>query len=114
MLEKLDPILSKIPLPETIKNILHGPNQDSKLGYVAIALVMYKIATPARYAATVAGTGYAIKFFVRRGMIKPVPSKDKIKQAIKDSNLKQVIQERIRKRELVKKQTFNKSKKKMY
>ena len=47
-------------------------------------------------------------------MIKPVPSKDKIKQAIKDSNLKQVIQERMKKRELVKKQTFNKSKKKMY
>lgn len=45
---------------------------------------MYKIATPARYFVTLGGTTFAIKQGIKRGLIKPMPSKDALVQIMKD------------------------------
>jgi len=60
------------------------PLRNSHLGHIAIAYFLYKVATPARYAVTLGGTTFAIKFLSQRGVIKPMPSKDKLVQIYKD------------------------------
>ncbi|CRL06311.1 CLUMA_CG018903, isoform A [Clunio marinus] len=69
------------------------PLRDSKLGHIAVAYFLYKVATPARYTVTVGGTTFAIKFLSHRGIIKPMPSRDKLVQIYKDK--KDDIQEKI-------------------
>lgn len=49
-----------------------------------IFITKYKIATPARYFVTVAGTTMAIKQGIKHGLIKPMPSKDQMVQIYKD------------------------------
>ena len=61
------------------------PLASGTLGNIAIALLLYKIATPARYAVTIFVTIKMIKILVRKGMIKPIPSKAKIKNMIQES-----------------------------
>uniref|UniRef100_T1KWA4 DUF1279 domain-containing protein n=1 Tax=Tetranychus urticae TaxID=32264 RepID=T1KWA4_TETUR len=70
--------LSDFGVPETIAKAL----ESDKMGTLAIAIVIYKLATPARYAVSIAGTVKAIKILLRRGMIKPVPPKDKLKEIV--------------------------------
>jgi len=79
-------------------------NSES-VGYVAIALILYKLATPARYAVTVGTSFYAIKYFVKRGLIKPAPTGQQIKaQVIKSrANLNQVLRDRLQKRDELRK-----------
>lgn len=60
------------------------PLRESRLGHLAIAYFLYKIATPARYTVTVGGTTFAIRFLSKRGIIKPMPSRDKLVQIYKD------------------------------
>lgn len=60
------------------------PLRDSRLGHIAVAYFLYKVATPARYTVTLGGTTFAIKFLSKRGIIKPMPSKDKLVQIYKD------------------------------
>ncbi|XP_015791634.1 uncharacterized protein C18orf19 homolog A [Tetranychus urticae] len=75
------PLVSKLRdfgVPETIAKAL----ESDKVGTLAIAVVMYKLATPARYAVSIAGTVKAIKILLRRGMIKPVPPKNKLKEIV--------------------------------
>jgi Protein of unknown function (DUF1279) len=60
------------------------PLRDSHLGHIAVAYFLYKIATPARYTVTVGGTTFAIKFLSKRGIIKPMPTKDQLVQIYKD------------------------------
>lgn len=60
------------------------PLRDSRLGHIAIAYFLYKIATPARYAVTLGGTTFSIRFLSKRGIIKPMPSRDKLAQMYKD------------------------------
>lgn len=74
------PLLEAVGLPDT----LISPLRHSGLGYIATASAMYKLATPARYAVTLGGTSIAIRQLSRRGLIKPMPTKDQIKQMIKD------------------------------
>jgi hypothetical protein len=45
---------------------------------------LYKIFTPARYFVTLAGTTFAIRQGIQRGLIKPMPSKDALVQIYKD------------------------------
>lgn len=61
--------------------------KNSKLGHVAIAYFLYKVATPARYTITLGGTTFAIKFLSKRGIIKPMPSRDKLVQIYKDKKV---------------------------
>jgi hypothetical protein len=58
--------------------------RNSHLGHVAIAYLLYKVATPARYTITLGGTTFAINVLSHRGYIRPIPSKDKLVQMYKD------------------------------
>lgn len=64
--------------------MLIKPLRDSHLGHVAIAYLLYKIATPARYTVTIGGTTFAIKYLVRGGYIKPMPTRKELVQIYKD------------------------------
>lgn len=72
---------------------LIDPVRDSSLGHIAVAYLLYKIATPARYTVTLGGTTLSIKYLVQWGYIKPMPSGAKLRQMYKDK--KENIQERI-------------------
>jgi len=58
--------------------------KNSRLGHVAIAYFLYKVATPARYFVTLGGTTFAINILSKRNIIKPMPSRDKLVQIYKD------------------------------
>ncbi|RWS00695.1 hypothetical protein B4U79_06563, partial [Dinothrombium tinctorium] len=79
----------RIGIPEVMLN----PLKVSGLGNIAIALVLYKLITPLRYAVTVAGTLGAIKIGIRKGWVKPMPSRDKMKS---------MIQKKLKEREIKK------------
>lgn len=59
---------------------LISPLKDSSLGYVAIAYAMYKIATPIRYTVTLGGTTISISYLQKFGYIKPVPTREQLKE----------------------------------
>jgi hypothetical protein len=73
--------LGSIGLPESVIT----PLSDSELGNVALAYIMYKIATPARYTVTLGGTRYAIRYLKRIGKIKEVPEGDSLRDLFADS-----------------------------
>ena len=54
------------------------------LGDVAVAYLLYKIATPARYTLTVAGTHWTVKQLRRLGYMKPAPTANSIRNLVKD------------------------------
>ncbi|XP_055371096.1 protein FAM210A [Condylostylus longicornis] len=70
--------------------------RESDMGHYAIAYLCYKLATPLRYAVTLGGTTVSIRYLVRLGYIKPVPTKqqvmDKFKKAKDD--IKQDLKQR--------------------
>jgi hypothetical protein len=72
---------------------LISPFRDSRLGHFAVAYLLYKIATPARYTITLGGTTFAINFLSQRGIIRPMPSKDKLVQMYKDR--KEEMQQKV-------------------
>ncbi|XP_053658969.1 uncharacterized protein C18orf19 homolog A [Anopheles marshallii] len=82
-------ILESLGVSETLIN----PVRDSSLGHIAIAYLLYKIATPARYTVTLGGTTISIKYLEQWGYIKPMPSKARLVQMYKDK--KENIQEKI-------------------
>ncbi|XP_023014125.2 protein FAM210A [Leptinotarsa decemlineata] len=57
-----------------------NPLKDSSMGYLAVAYACYKIATPARYTVTLGGTTISINYLKKWGYIKPVPSKERMKE----------------------------------
>ncbi|XP_077296313.1 protein FAM210A [Arctopsyche grandis] len=56
------------------------PLKDSSMGYVALTYALYKIATPIRYTVTLGGTTISIKYLQAWGYIKPIPSREKLKE----------------------------------
>lgn len=58
------------------------PFRSSSLGDVALAYLMYKLATPARYTVTLAGTNYAIRYLRKAGKV-PAKQKGLVKEAVK-------------------------------
>uniref|UniRef100_A0A182IQM9 Uncharacterized protein n=1 Tax=Anopheles atroparvus TaxID=41427 RepID=A0A182IQM9_ANOAO len=87
-------ILESVGVSETLIN----PVRDSSLGHIAIAYLLYKIATPARYTVTLGGTTISIKYLEQWGYIKPMPNKAQLVQMYKDK--KENIQEKIAERRL--------------
>lgn len=85
-------LLEALHVNETIINSM----RNSQMGYVAIAYACYKIATPARYTVTLGGTTISINYLKKWGYIKPVPSKDKLKEMYKEKkfNFDKSIQEK--------------------
>lgn len=61
-----------------------NPLKDSSMGYIAISYALYKIATPVRYTITLGGTTISINYLKKWGYIKPVPSRDKLKEMYKE------------------------------
>jgi hypothetical protein len=76
-----------------ISDKLINPLRDSHLGHIAVAYLLYKIATPARYTVTLGGTTFAIRFLSQRCFIRPMPSKDKLVQMYKDK--KEDLQQKV-------------------
>ncbi|XP_076339800.1 protein FAM210A [Tachypleus tridentatus] len=73
------PYMEAWNVPESILE----PVRDKGLGHLAVASVMYKIATPARYTVTLAGTTLSIKYLSMKGYLRPMPSSQQIKAMIK-------------------------------
>lgn len=73
-------ILESMNMSETIIR----PLRDSSMGYIAVAYALYKIATPARYAVTLGGTTISINYLKKWGYIKPVPSKERLKEMYRE------------------------------
>ncbi|XP_049867581.1 protein FAM210A [Pectinophora gossypiella] len=69
-------ILESIGVSESILTTL----KNSGAGYFALAFALYKLATPLRYAVTLGGTTFAIRRLTTMGLIKPVPSKERLKE----------------------------------
>lgn len=59
--------------------------RNSSMGYVAITYGLYKIATPARYAVTLGGTTISIQYLKKWGYIKPMPSKERMKEIYEET-----------------------------
>jgi hypothetical protein len=77
----------------SISEKLINPLRDSHLGHIAVAYLLYKIATPARYTVTLGGTTFTINTLSKRGIIRPMPSKDKLVQMYKDK--KEDLQQKV-------------------
>ena len=60
------PVLEKSGLPQKYID----PLKRGNIGKFAQAAILYKIASPLRYASTLAATGYGLKYMRRRGLIK--------------------------------------------
>lgn len=90
------PLLESLRVSESIVDSF----KQSGLGNVASAYLMYKVATPARYTVTLAGTNLAIRYFRKTGRMEPVPESSKFRQLYKDS--KKYLS--IRRKQLKKKQ----------
>lgn len=82
-------LLESLGFSETIL----APIKNSTAGYFAFAFALYKLVTPLRYAVTVGGTTYAIRRLTALGWIKPVPSRERIKEMIQEK--KENIQDRF-------------------
>src|SRR4051794_17806098 len=78
--ETMIKLLETIHLPDVLVTPLKNPN----LGSFAFALIIYKLIAPLRYASTLYITVPIIKHLVKQGKIKPVPSRKRIKEMIKD------------------------------
>ncbi|KAI5632604.1 hypothetical protein NE865_14707 [Phthorimaea operculella] len=63
-----------------ISEKLTAPLKESGAGYFAVSLALYKLVSPLRYAVTIGGTTFAIKRLEALGWIKPVPSKERLKE----------------------------------
>ncbi|XP_074645180.1 protein FAM210A-like [Tubulanus polymorphus] len=68
------------------------PFKVAGLGDFAVAYLMYKLATPARYTVTLGGTNLAIKSLKKRGYIEQVSQEDKIRSLMKES--REVLKEK--------------------
>ena len=71
-------VLEKIGFSDKIIN----PFRNSSLGDIALAYLMYKLATPARYTVTLAGTNFAIKYLRKVGKV-PAKQKGLVAEAVK-------------------------------
>ncbi|XP_033754795.1 protein FAM210A-like [Pecten maximus] len=73
-------ILENLGFSETITN----PFKSSSVGNVALAYLMYKLATPARYTVTIGGTNMAIKYMRKTAKIPPLKQEDKLRSLFKE------------------------------
>lgn len=78
-----------------VSDKLLSPLRESSAGYFALAFALYKLVTPLRYAVTVGGTTFAIRKLTGLGWIKPVPSRERIKEMLQEKrdNLQDRFQE---------------------
>lgn len=80
----MEPFLRWIGAGDTIISFYTMPG----VGHLAVAYLMYKLATPARYAVTIGGTHMAVKWLTRWGYVKPIPESNSLKSLVKDGKTK--------------------------
>lgn len=79
------PFLEMIGLPESLVGLL----RDSSSGYALTAYAMYKIATPARYTATLGGTSLSIQYLRKHGYLStPPPVKEYFQDKMEETKEK--------------------------
>lgn len=64
-----------------------SPFRNSNLGNVALAYLMYKLATPARYTVTLAGTNFMVKYLRKTGKMEPKQASESLRSLAKDSRV---------------------------
>ncbi len=74
------PLLVKMGAGQNVIDVFHGA-----AGNLAVAYLMYKLATPARYTVTVGGTYLTVKYLRKWGYMAPIPEGDKLRDLAKDS-----------------------------
>ena len=79
-------MLEKMGASEKITSKL----QSSGVGNIALAYVLYKLATPARYTVTLAGTNGVIRYLRAKGKMQPMQDKNRLRHLAREgrSNLK--------------------------
>uniref|UniRef100_A0A3B3TCK1 Family with sequence similarity 210 member Ab n=1 Tax=Paramormyrops kingsleyae TaxID=1676925 RepID=A0A3B3TCK1_9TELE len=76
--------------PENIVSYL----RDSQSGYAITAYALYKIATPARYTVTLAGTSISVKYLRKHGYLSTPPlTKERLTEKMEET--KELISERM-------------------
>ncbi|KAH3776510.1 uncharacterized protein C18orf19 homolog A-like [Dreissena polymorpha] len=75
-----------IPLMEWLgfSDRIINPFRNSSLGDVALAYLMYKLATPARYTVTLAGTNFMIPYLRKAGKIPPKNDSNSLRNLSKE------------------------------
>ncbi|CAL1533270.1 unnamed protein product [Lymnaea stagnalis] len=61
-----------------------SPFRSGGLGFVAVAYLLYKLATPARYAVTIGGTNLVIRYLRKEGKLKQIPKEDSLRSLYKE------------------------------
>ncbi|XP_005092101.1 protein FAM210A [Aplysia californica] len=61
-----------------------SPFRSGGLGDLALAYLMYKLATPARYTVTIGGTNLAIRYLRKEGKLEPVRKEDTLRSLYKE------------------------------
>ncbi len=77
----MTPILERLGVGETVLNFYRKPG----IGNAAVAYLLYKIATPARYTVTIGGTQMSVKLLRKAGYMERVPEGSSIRELVKDS-----------------------------
>ena len=62
-----------------------SPFESSGIGNVAVAYLLYKVATPARYTVTILGTKYTVEYLRKMGYMEPIPEGARIRDFVKES-----------------------------
>ena len=74
------PLLEAIGAGETVIGAFQTPG----VGNAAVAYLLYKVATPARYTVTILGTQLTVRMMRKMGYWEPVPKQDSIRQLYKE------------------------------
>ena len=77
------PLLERMGASDTVIK----PFKSSGVGHLAVAYLLYKLATPARYAVTIGGTQLTTKMLRNYGYMKVVPKGDSLRQLMKDGRV---------------------------
>lgn len=80
----VEPALRWIGAGQTIISFYTMPG----VGHVAVAYLLYKLATPARYMVTIGGTHMAVKMLRNLGYMQPIPKSESLRSLVKDGKTK--------------------------
>uniref|UniRef100_A0A0B7BD78 DUF1279 domain-containing protein n=2 Tax=Arion vulgaris TaxID=1028688 RepID=A0A0B7BD78_9EUPU len=81
-----------------ISDRIIAPFRSGGLGDLALAYLMYKLATPARYTVTIGGTNLAIRYLRKEGKIPIVAKEDSMRSLIREGkeDIKRISNARIK------------------
>lgn len=82
-------------IPDAIKKLFEKDHSGS-MGNLAVALLLYKLLTPGRYATTVMLSVYAVNYLLRRGVL--VKSASEIKTSMQNSYINHAVNKNIQRR----------------